>query len=163
MSVNRIVRNAGVHERFSRRMLDDATHEAGHHGLVDLNDLERHVAVRRAVDILDCISIGCFRQAKRGLAFLVEPIGEESDTVPALDLEVPKMRECSFLGREADELMAVHVERHMMSMAQVSTSRQRRFAVGHSRDERPSTTSLAVVTSTGWSGTPNPRPAYQPG
>jgi hypothetical protein len=59
------------------------------------------------------------------------------------------MRECSFFGREADELMAVHVERHMMIMAQVSTSRQRQFAVGDSRDGRPSTTSLAVVRSTG--------------
>jgi len=50
------------------------------------------------VDILDRISARRFRQAERGLALLVEPIGEESDTVPALDLEVLEVRECGFLG-----------------------------------------------------------------
>jgi hypothetical protein len=37
-------------------------------------------------------------QAERGLALLVEPVGEESDTVPALDLEVLEVRERGFLG-----------------------------------------------------------------
>ena len=72
--------------------------EAGHRGLIDLDDLVRHVAVRCAVYLLDRISAGRFRQAERGLALLVEPVGEESDTVPALDLEVLEVRECGFLG-----------------------------------------------------------------
>ena len=37
---------------------------------------------------------------------------------------------------KADELVAVHEERHTMSMAQLSTSRQWRFAAGESRDGR---------------------------
>jgi hypothetical protein len=73
-------------------------HEAGHHGFVDLDDLVRHVAVRCAVDLLDRISAGRCRQAERSLALLVEPVGEESDTVAALDLEVLEVRECGFLG-----------------------------------------------------------------
>jgi hypothetical protein len=79
-------------------MLEDATHEAGHHGLVDLDDLVGHVAVRCAVDLLNRISAGRFRQAECGLALLVEPVGEESDTVPAMDPEVLEVRECGFLG-----------------------------------------------------------------
>jgi hypothetical protein len=79
-------------------MLQDATHEAGHCGLVDLDDLVRHVAVRCAVDLLNRISAERFRQAERGLAFLVEPVSEEADTVPALDLEVLEVRERGFLG-----------------------------------------------------------------
>jgi hypothetical protein len=79
-------------------MLENATHEAGHRGLVDLDDLVRHVAVRRPVHLLDRISTGRFCQAERGLALLVEPVCEESDTVPTLDLEVLEVRECGFLG-----------------------------------------------------------------
>ena len=79
-------------------MLEDATHEAGYRGLVDLDDLIRHVAVRCAMIPARPHRHWVLCQAERGLAHLVEPVGEESDTVPALDLEVPDVRECGFLG-----------------------------------------------------------------
>ena len=54
--------------------------------------------MRRAVDLLDRITAGRFGQAERGLALLVEPVGEEPDTVPVLNLEILQVRECGFLG-----------------------------------------------------------------
>ena len=46
--------------RLPGRMLEDATHEAGYRGLVDLDDLIRHVAVRCAMNLLDRIGTGAF-------------------------------------------------------------------------------------------------------
>jgi hypothetical protein len=51
--------------------------------------------VRCVVHLFDSISAGRFGQAEGGLAILVKPVCEESDTVPALDLEVLKVRECA--------------------------------------------------------------------
>ncbi len=48
--------------------------------------------MRGAVDRLERISIGRLCQAEGGLALLVEPVGEEPDTEPALDLEVLEVR-----------------------------------------------------------------------
>jgi hypothetical protein len=48
--------------------------------------------------LLDRISAGRFRQTESGLALLVEPVGKESDTVPALDLEILEVRECGLFG-----------------------------------------------------------------
>jgi len=79
-------------------MLEDVAHEAGHRGLVNLDDLVRHVAVRCAVHLFDSISAGRFGQAEGGLAVLVNQYVRESDSVPALDLEVLKVRKCGFIG-----------------------------------------------------------------
>ena len=86
--------------------------------LVDLDDLVRHEPVRGAVDRLDRIGVGRLRQAERGLALLVEPVGEEPDAEPVLDLEVLEVRGCRVRGREAGELVTIHEERHRRRMPQ---------------------------------------------
>ena len=70
------------------------------------------------MDRLDRVSVGRLRQAERGLALLVEPVGEEPDTEAVLDLEVLEVRGRGGRGREADELVTIHEERHERRMPQ---------------------------------------------
>jgi hypothetical protein len=70
-------------------------------------------AVRGTVDRLDRVLVRCECEAERRLALLVEPVGQEPNAELALYGHVPHMRRGRFLGGEAGELVAIHVQRHV--------------------------------------------------
>ena len=121
MSVNMTARNPEVHggrrRARGRARIADAAEERLDGGKIDRNDGVGDFTMRLTMDSLGGRGVRRMDEAEGGAIVLVEPIGHVFYAVSVLNVDVPAVRLGDIVRLHAAQVVAVHENRHVISLA----------------------------------------------
>jgi hypothetical protein len=122
MSVNMTARNpestAGAAVPGAARIAD-AAEERLDGGRIDRNDRVGDRAMRLAMDLFCGRGVRRMDKAERGPVIFVEPISHVFYAVSVLNVDVPATRLCDVVRLQAAQVVAVHENRHVISLGRL--------------------------------------------
>ena len=99
-----------------RARIADTAEERLDGGKIDRNDGVGDLTMRFTMDPLGGRGVRRMDEAEGGAVVLVEPIGHVFYPVPVLNVDVPAVRLCDVVRLQAAQVMAVHENRHVISL-----------------------------------------------